>query len=215
MTSRPLDPQHSPASRPEEDLTDVTDLLRSWGSDDEAANDKLLSAVYHELKKVAGSLMKSERGDHTLQPTALVHEAYLRMLDQRRVRWQSRIHFYAIAARMMRRILVNHAVYRQRDKRGGGWTRMTLEAVDVGVSGPDVDVLRVDEALTRLKAEDAAKAMIVELRYFGGLSIDEAAAAMQCSTATVARHWRMAKAWLFRELQEDFPGAVTALATDR
>lgn len=194
---------------------DVTDLLESWSSGDDQARELLLDAVYHELKRIAGGLMRGERHTHTLQPTALVHEAYLRMVDQRRVSWQNRTHFFSIAAGMMRRVLVNHAVHRNRDKRGGGWTRVTLEELDCGVPGPSVDVLSVDQALDRLKAEDPAKASVVELRYFGGLSIDETAEAMHCSAATVSRHWRMAKAWLFRELQEDDSGAVEALAADR
>lgn len=186
----------------------VTELLRLWNSGDKAAQEQLLNAVYLELKRIARRMMKDERRDHTLQPTALVHEAYLRMIDQRRVSWQNRTQFFSIAARMMRRVLVNYAVSRKRDKRGGGWTRVTLEEVDSGVSGPSVDVLSVDRALDRLNAEDPAKASVVELRYFGGMSIDETAVAMGCSASTVARHWRMAKAWLYRELQGGDRNAV-------
>ena len=174
-----------------------------------------MDAVYQELRQIAGGLIRGERCDHTLQPTALVHEAYLRLVDQRRVSWQSRTHFFAIAARMMRRVLVNHAIHKQRDKRGGGWTRMTLEEAEVGVPGPSVDVLRIDQALTRLQGEDPVKANVVELRYFGGLSIDETAEAMHCSAATVARHWRMAKAWLYRELQGGPSDAVETLEKNR
>ena len=194
---------------------DVTDLLRSWSAGDRAAEDRLLEAVYRELKRMAGGLMRSERADHTLQPTALVNEAYLRMVDQRRVHWQNRVQFFSIAARMMRRILVNHAVGRQRDKRGGGWTRIALEGMEPGVAGPDVDVIQVDQALSRLKAEDPDKARIVELRYFGGLSINEVAAAVGCSPATVSRHWRLAKAWLFRELREVRTDAVGSVEETR
>ncbi len=202
MSSRSHAPQaKSVARRGQVAPAEVTELLQAWSSGDKTVQEQLLNAVYQELKRIASGMMKDERRDHTLQPTALVHEAYLRMVDQRRVSWQNRTQFFSIAARMMRRVLVNHAVSRNRDKRGGGWTRVTLEEVDGGASGPSVDVISVDRALDRLNAEDPAKANVVELRYFGGLSVDETAAVMGCSASTVARHWRMAKAWLYRELQ--------------
>jgi RNA polymerase sigma-70 factor, ECF subfamily len=165
------------------------------------ARDALLPVVYEELRRQARRAMRREDAGHTLQPTALVHEAYLRLIDQRRAHWESRSQFFAVAAQAMRRILVDHARTRGRDKRGGGATPVTLADADAAVeSGDAVDALALDDALTRFAAIDPAKARLVELRYFGGLSIPEAAAALGISQATAGREWAVARAWLRREL---------------
>jgi RNA polymerase sigma factor (TIGR02999 family) len=202
-------PEHSPTppDEPAPAAADVTGLLHAWGAGDEAARDALLPAVYAELRRQARRAMRREDAGHTLQPTALVHEAYLRLVDQRRARWESRTQFFAVAAQAMRRILVDHARGRHRAKRGGGATPVTLADVDLAAGGAGdtvevagVDTLALDDALTRFAALDPAKARLVELRYFAGLSIPEAAAALGVSPATVGRDWAVARAWLRREL---------------
>ncbi len=169
------------------------------------AIDALLPLVHAELRRIATRHMRHERPDHTLQPTALVNEAYLRLVDQRDVAWQNRAHFLAVASRVMRRVLVDHARARTTAKREGG-LRVELEAADVAGSGGDVDLLALDEALGRLSRMDPRLAQVVESRYFGGLTTRETAEAMQISTATVEREWVAARAWLRRELA---PGAAS------
>jgi len=189
-----------------DDSTDITGLLMAWRAGDEGALNDLLPIVYGELRRQARHVLRREVAGHTLQPTALVHEAYLRLIDQRRAHWESRTQFFAVAAQMMRRILVDHARTRRRAKRGGGATQVTLPDVSAG-EGPRadgdamrVDTLDLDEALTRFAVLDPNKARLVELRYFAGLSIPESAAALGVSPATVGREWAVARAWLRREL---------------
>jgi RNA polymerase sigma factor (TIGR02999 family) len=180
----------------------VSELLRSWGRGNVAARDALLPLVYRDLKKRAGAYLRAERRDHTLQPTALVHEAYMRLCGQQRVAWQNRAHFFGIAAQMMRRVLIDHAREHQAAKRAGGAVRVALDA-DIGAVGPiDYEVLMLNQALDDLAALDPRQAQIVELRYFGGLSEHEVAAVMELSRATVAREWQTARAWLFRRMSQ-------------
>jgi RNA polymerase sigma factor (TIGR02999 family) len=180
---------------------DVTQLLQQWSNGQEQALDRLLPQIHDELRTLAASYLRRERRDHTLQPTALVNEAFLKLVDQRAAKWQNRAHFFGIAAQAMRRILVDHARAHAADKRGGEFERVPLD--DVQALGPtiDVDVLALDEALTRLAAMDPQQSRIVELRFFGGLTTDETAEVMRISPATIGREWRMAKAWLSAELK--------------
>lgn len=186
---------------------EVTELLRAWGAGDEEASEELARIVYEELRRQARRALRREGEGHTLQPTALVHEAWLRIDDQHEVSWQSRTQFFAVAAQMMRRVLVDHARARRTQKRGDGATQVTLGVlegeIDASRGGESVDVvdlLALDDALARLATLDPSKARLVELRYFAGLSIPEAAAALGVSAATVGREWVMARAWLRREL---------------
>jgi len=178
---------------------DVTQLLARWTGGDPQALDTLLSLVYDELRRLARSYLQRERSDHTLQSTALVHEAYLRLVNQD-VSWQNRAHFFGIAAQMMRRVLVDHARSRNAAKRGEGVCRVTLNEDIMGAGQRDVDVIALDKALTDLAAFDPQQSRIVELRFFAGLSIDDAAEVLTISPATVKREWAMAKAWLHREM---------------
>jgi RNA polymerase sigma factor (TIGR02999 family) len=181
---------------------DLTALLRDASRGDRMALDRLMPVVYAELRKLAGSYLREERPNHTLQPTALVHEAYLRLTSQREVAWQNRAHFFGIAAQMMRRVLIDHAREHQAAKRAGGAVRVALDA-DIGAVGPiDYEVLMLNQALDDLAALDPRQAQIVELRYFGGLSEHEVAAVMGLSRATVAREWQTARAWLFRRMSQ-------------
>src|SRR5678815_2010380 len=174
---------------------DVTRLLRAWSDGDQQALNDLMPAVYTEVRKLARSYLRRERPDHTLQPTALVNEAYLRLIDQRQVRWNNRAHFFGIAAQMMRRVLVDHARSRKADKRGSGEAAVVLdEALEIA-NVQNVDVVAVDEALAALAALDERQARIVELRFFGGLSIEETAEVVGLSPATVKREWAAARAW--------------------
>jgi RNA polymerase sigma factor (TIGR02999 family) len=160
----------------------------------------LLPQIHDELRKLAASYLRKERPDHTLQPTALVNEAFLKLVDQRAARWQNRAHFFGIAAQAMRRILVDHARAHAASKRGGAMRKVPLDDARVGGRAMDVDLLALDEALTRLAALDPQQSRIVELRFFGGLTMEESAEVMRISPATVGREWRMAKAWLSAEL---------------
>jgi RNA polymerase sigma factor (TIGR02999 family) len=178
----------------------ISQLLAGWPDQDPAAREALVALIYDELHRLAHHYMRTERPGHTLQTTALVNEAYLRLVDVDRMQWRDRAHFFAMAATTMRRILVDQARANARDKRGGGVV-MTSLAADMPAPTPDVDVLALDEALERLAAIDLQQAKVVELRYFAGLTIEEAAAALGVSTGTVKREWSVAKAWLYRELR--------------
>jgi RNA polymerase sigma factor (TIGR02999 family) len=178
----------------------VTELLVAWGQGDRAALDALMPVVYAELRRIARGYLARERRDHTLQTTALVHEAYLKLVDQRRVQWQSRAHFFGVAAQMMRRILVDHARARLAGKRGAGAETIALEVAPELSAKARVDLLGLDEALDRLTRLDARQGRLVELRFFGGLSIEEAAEVLDISPATISREWVMAKAWLYKEM---------------
>jgi RNA polymerase sigma-70 factor, ECF subfamily len=184
---------------------DVTELLRAWGQGDRQALDQLLPLVESELRRLARSYMARERRDHTLQTTALVNEALVRLVDARGLPWQDRAHFLGIAARLMRRVLVDHARSRGYQKRGGGAQRVTLDETVAVTPAPDVDVLALDRALEKLTALDARKGRVIELRFFGGLSVEETAAVLHVSTDTVKRDWRVAKLWLLRELEGEAP----------
>jgi RNA polymerase sigma factor (TIGR02999 family) len=179
---------------------EVTALLRMWSDGDAHALDRLMPLVYDELRRRAAAAMRRERTGHTLEPTALVHEAYLRLVDQRRVEWHSRAQFYAVAAEMMRRVLVDVARARRAAKRSGRWARVTLDDA-VAVTQPvDIDVLELDAALQRLAALDERKSRIAVLRFFAGLTLADTATALGVSPATVGREWRVARAWLFDAL---------------
>jgi RNA polymerase sigma factor (TIGR02999 family) len=181
-------------------MDELTGLLIAGGKGDREALDRLLTAVYDELRSLAAAYLRAERPSHTLQPTALVHEAYMRLIDQRSVDWKNRAQFFGLAAQMMRRILVNHAEAKAAEKRGGGADRVTLnDAMNVS-ERQEVDVIAVDQALSRLAELDERQAQIVELRFFAGLTVEEIAEILGVSSPTVKRDWSMAKAWLKREL---------------
>lgn len=178
---------------------DVTELLVSWSGGDRSALDQLAPIVYEELRRQARALMARERPGHTLQTTALVNEAYLRLVDCNRMRWQDRAHFFAVSAQMMRRVLVDYA-RRQNLKRGGGLKRVSLdEAADIGIDRA-AEFVAIDDALNTLAEIDPRKASVVELRFFGGLSVEETADVLKLAPITVIRDWNMARAWLYREL---------------
>ena len=182
----------------------VTAALVAWKDGAAGAADRLLELIYPELHRIAERQMRRERAGHTLQPTALVHEAYLKLVDQSHVDWRNRAHFLGVAAQAMRRLLVDHARGRDRDKRGGGATLLELDSAageaGLAVAGRSVDLLALDQALERLAVLDPAQARLVELRFFGGLSVEEAAEALGVSTATAGRDFRSARAFLAREL---------------
>ena len=181
-------------------MGDVTQLLAQWGSGDRAALDSLTSVVYAELRKIANGYLRRERRDHTLQPTALVHEAWMRLVKQDQASFDNRKQFFALAAQIMRRILVDHARAHYSAKRGG--TRLAVSLKDIAAFGaqPDADLLALHDVLNRLEEIDPVQARLVELRFFGGLTIRETAVVMQISHATVEREWRTAKAFIKREL---------------
>jgi len=188
-----------PASEDESQRLQVSRLLADWSKEDPAARDALVAIVYKELQRLAHHYMQGERANHTLQTTALVNEAYLRLTDLTRMQWRDRAHFFAMAATLMRRILVDHARDRARDKRGGGVVFTTLQDERVATP-PGIDALALDEALDRLAAIDPMHARIVELRYFAGLTIEETSDALGISPATVKREWTFARAWLHHQL---------------
>lgn len=179
-------------------------MLRAWGEGDRAVLNQMLPLVYDELRRQAHRYLRRERPNHTLQTSALINEAYLKLVDQRAVQWQNRSHFFGIAAQAMRRILVDYAKTRNREKRGGAAADLPLEeALLVAATGQSIDLLALDEALTRLALLDEQQARVVELKYFSGLSIEETAEALGISPATVKRDWQMAKAWLHHELTQN------------
>jgi RNA polymerase sigma factor (TIGR02999 family) len=183
------------------EAADITQMLREWSDGKQEALDKLLPLVYDELHRQAASFLRRERPGHTLQTTALIHEAYLKLIDRRDVNWQSRAHFFAVAAQAMRRILVDYAKAKHRRKRGGDDIKLSLEeATQLAAKEKGVDLIALDEALDKLAARDEQQARVVELRYFSGLSLEETAEALHVSRATVARDWEAARAWLHREL---------------
>ena len=183
--------------------SEVTQLLKDWSSGDPEALDRLIPIVYAELRGVAARYLRRERRDHTLQPTALVNEAYLRLIDQKRVHWKNRAHFFALAAQLMRRILVDHARGRKYAKRGGGAQKISLDETMMVKNERGRDLVALDDALERLAAIDQRKSKVVELRFFGGLSVEETAEALQISGVTVMREWSMAKAWLYNSLSNE------------
>lgn len=185
---------------PDRPPNEVTLLLREWSEGDAGALERLIPLVYRELQMLARAHLRDERAGHTLQPTALVHEAYLRLVDQRRVTWQSRGHFFSVAAQMMRRILVDHARARLTEKRGQGVRAIGLDEAISTSPEADAALVSLDDALAALKSLDLRQCRIVELRYFAGLTLEETAEALDVSTATVKREWTLAKAWLRREV---------------
>lgn len=179
---------------------EITQLLLAWNQGDQTARDALLPLIYDELRRQARGYLRRERPDHTLQPTALVHEAYLRLIEPQQMNWQNRAHFFGIAARLMRQILINHAESRRAAKRGGDTERISLGDVAQLADTQAVDLLELHEALRQLEQIDPPQGQIVELRYFSGLTIEEVAAVMNLSPATVKREWSTARAWLRRAL---------------
>jgi RNA polymerase sigma factor (TIGR02999 family) len=187
-------------NKPSAQPTQVTELLHRWVGGDEKAKDALVPLVYDELRRVARRCLIGQRPDHTLQSTALVHEVYLRLVSQESVRWENRIHFFAVAAQQMRRILVDHARKKGAEKRGGGRVTVTLNEQLTPATQRDLDVIALDDALNELSRMNPQHSRIVEMRFFAGLSIEEAAQALGVSPATVKRDWTVARAWLYREL---------------
>ena len=178
----------------------VTQLLKEIQSGDKAALDQMLPLVYGELKKLASYQLRRERSNHTLQPTALVHEAYMRLINQREVDWRDRAHFFGLASQMMRRILVNHALANKAEKRGGSEVILSLDEVLNFSAQPGVDITLLDDALNRLERIDPQQSKIIELRFFGGLTVEEVAEVLNISSSTIKREWRIAKAWLYEQL---------------
>lgn len=181
---------------------EVSTLLRAWSDGDRSALEKLTPIVYEELRRLARHYMTRERADHTLQTTALVNEAYLRLVDYKRMRWQNRAHFFAVSAQLMRRILVDHA-RRQNLKRGGGIEHVSIEESAIVGGDQAPDLVALDDALQALTRVDARKAQVVELRFFGGLSVEETAEVLKVSSVTVMRDWSTARAWLYQQMRRD------------
>lgn len=193
----------SPNQPIDETQQEITARLIAWNCGDTAALDDVIQAVYKELHRMADRYLRMENPGHSLQPTALVHEAYLRLIDQTQVNWQNRAHFFGVAAQMMRRILVDHAKTKHRDKRGGSARTLSLdEVLEVG-KGPAADLVALDEALKSLTGIDPRKGRVVEMRFFGGLSVEETAAVLDVSPQTVMRDWKLAKAWLYQEIKRE------------
>jgi RNA polymerase sigma factor (TIGR02999 family) len=178
----------------------VTELLIAWGDGNKQALDLLMPIVFDELRRQAAGYLRRERAGHTLQTTALVNEAYLRLVDQDKVRWQNRAHFFGISAQLMRRILVDHARAKHRAKRGGADLRVTLDEATAVARDREIDLVALDEALDRLAKIDLQQSRVVELRFFSGLNVEETAEVLRISPATVKRDWSVAKAWLYREI---------------
>jgi RNA polymerase sigma-70 factor (ECF subfamily) len=189
----------TPSASPQQ----VTQLLIDWSRGDQAALDSLMPLVYEELRRIAHRYMRKERAGHTLQTTALINEAYLRLIEQQRVQWQSRAHFFAIAAQLMRRILVDYARNHGRAKRGGDALRVSLNEAAVASEERAAELIALDDALQRLADFDQRKSQVVELRFFGGLSIEETAEVLNVTPMTVVRDWKTAKAWLHREISHE------------
>ena len=186
----------------EQKQSDITQMLIELTDGNKEVVNEILPLIYAELRKLAGGYLRRERGNHTLQPTALVHEAYMKLIDQKKVRWQNRSHFFGIAAQVMRRILMDYARKHKAEKRGGEGENIALEEEFIIIENErSAELLALDEALENLEKIDEMKAKIVELRYFGGLSVEETAEVLGVSEITVKRHWRMAKAWLYGQLK--------------
>ena len=179
---------------------EITRILRAWSGGDREAVDDLMPLVYDELHKVAARYLRKQRQDHTLQPTALVNEAYLKLIDISSVSWQDRAHFFAVASQTMRHVLVDHARSKNRDKRGGGAQKLSLDEAVSFSKNQEVDLLALDESMRELAVMDEQQSRIVELRFFGGLTVDETAVVLHISPATVKREWRIAKAWLHNRM---------------
>ena len=182
--------------------SEISKILSDWNAGNRESEDELLPLVYRELRKIAAKYMRNDRREHTLQPTALVHEAYIKLVDISDIDWKDRAHFFAVAANVMRNILVDYARAHYAEKRGGHAQHISLEDADELSSHAEIDLLSIDEALRELAKFDARQSKIVELRFFGGLTIEETASVMGISIATVKREWVLARTWLFRELQQ-------------
>jgi RNA polymerase sigma factor (TIGR02999 family) len=199
-----------PTSSPEE----VTQLLAAWGSGDQAALNQLMPLVYDELHQIAHRYLRRERADHTLQTTALVNEAYLKLVGEQNKDWQNRVHFFAVAANMMRHLLVDYARTRNRARRGGGAQQVPLDDALIVSHERATELLKLDDALQSLEKFDARKSRIAELRYFGGLSVEETAEVLRVSTTTILREWRLTKAWLHHEMSRGGNDEPGTMATD-
>lgn len=182
---------------------EITERLIAWGAGDRVAFDQLLPVVYQELRRMAGNYLRQENPGHTLQPTALVHEAWLRLIDQERVDWRNRAQFFGVAAQMMRRILVDHAKARHREKRGGDAVKLSLDDMVNLSRERAAELLALDDALDELTGVDERKSRVVELRYFGGFSVEETAQILGVSPETVMRDWKLAKAWLYQQIRRE------------
>jgi RNA polymerase sigma-70 factor (ECF subfamily) len=201
------------ASQPGEPAAeDVSTLLRAWSDGDQSALERLTPVVYDELHRLARRYMKGERSGHSLQTTALVNEAYMRLVDYERMRWQNRAHFFAVSAQLMRRILVEHA-RRHNLKRGGGVRHVSLDEASMVDGDPDADLVALDDAMNGLARIDPRKVQVVEMRFFGGLSVEETAEVLKVSPVTVKRDWRAARAWLYRELTGGTDDGLRAMET--
>jgi RNA polymerase sigma factor (TIGR02999 family) len=198
-----LEPLRNQMTAPKLSQQEVTQLLLDWGQGDQSALDKLMPLVYGELRKMARQYLNREHPGHTLQTTDLIHETYLKLVDQRRVHWQNKAQFFGVSAQLMRRILVDRARGKKRMKRGGGATVLTLQESVVASQSSPLDLVAFDVALTRLAEIDQRKAQVVELRFFGGFSVDEAAEFLKVSNITIMRESKMAKAWLHRALSDE------------
>ena len=185
---------------------EITERLIAWGAGDRAALDQILPIVYQELRRMAGNYLRQENPGHTLQPTALVHEAWLRLIDQARVDWRNRAQFFGVAAQMMRRILVDHAKAKHREKRGGEAVKLSLDETINLSQERAADLLALDDAIGELTRVDERKSRVVELRYFGGFSVEETAQILGVSPETVMRDWKMAKAWLYQQIRQGTGG---------